>query len=112
MTDGTTKQLLAGDPPSSQAPWLWPWSGWPVLWVCCAGGLVRIIYAFGYGYGLSMVASAAMSWLVRFHLPGREVGGPQVVGLGLYAAYGARLFGFLYRRQNSQAPSLPPAPFF
>ena len=79
----------------------WPWTAWPILWACCSGGLIRIIYAVGYGYGISMVASAALSYLVRFWAVDRPLCATTAWGLALYAGYGTRLFTFLFRRQHS-----------
>lgn len=78
---------------------------WPVDALCCVGGLRNILYAFGLGYGLSMMSNGALA--VGPHLrtllaraPKSDAAMLPLVGAGLYVAYGARLAGFLLRRQS------------
>jgi len=69
----------------------------PVFLLCCSGGLRKIIYAFGLGYGFCMLTGGfvtlslapASAWAVN--------------SCYLYMAYGARLAVFLLRRQASDA---------
>lgn len=72
-----------------------PLSAYPVLVVCCLGGLRRIIYAFGLGYGLSMLTGGMLTWS---EAPSSAW---SMCGCGLYSAYGLRLVTFLLRRQAS-----------
>eukprot|EP00466_Bigelowiella_natans_P019563 jgi/Bigna1/144460/aug1.87_g19168 len=48
---------------------------WPACILCCSGGLHNIVYAFGFGYGLSMAANGVMASLnfdiTRFKSTGR-----------------------------------------
>jgi len=77
----------------------------PIDAVLCAGGLRNILYAFGLGYGLSMMANSALIVVPRLRdLLG--VGGPlmgaqhlPIAGGALCFAYGLRLATFLWRRQ-------------
>lgn len=86
----------------------WPASSWPVTFVACSGGFSNIIYAFGVGYGASMVANAGLTAaIVRYHhkVPLTPFG---LACTGLYAAYGFRLTSYMVRRQSdeSYAPKL------
>lgn len=78
-----------------------PWSLYPVLLLSCSGGLRRIIYAFGLGYGLCMLEAGIVT-------SGEVARGGftstwSSFANGLYACYGLRLFVFLLRRQSSEA---------
>jgi len=68
---------------------------WPWLLVCNLGGLRKIIYAFGLGYGFSMFSSGVLTWA---EAPSSLC---SMAACGLYSAYGARLVWFLLRRQLS-----------
>jgi steroid 5-alpha reductase family enzyme len=85
----------------------WPYSSLPVTLVLCSGGLVNILYAFGLGYGLSMMANAALCMQidnpVLFSASGSPT--PALCGMVLYFSYGARLATFLWRRQASASYS-------
>lgn len=72
-----------------------PASAWPLLLLCSSGGLRRIIYAFGYGYGLCMITGGALTWTESPPSTWASC------ACGLYAAYGMRLVAFLRRRQSS-----------
>jgi len=81
----------------------------PVDLVCCAGGIKNILYAFGLGYGFSMMANSSMKLLQ--HGPAlvdaaaqggyHSAAGLALTGGALYFVYGARLCWFLGRRQMS-----------
>lgn len=81
----------------------WPASSWPVTFVACSGGFNNILYAFGVGYGLSMVSNAALTaGICKFHYktPMTPFG---LACCGLYAAYGVRLTTFLARRHEEES---------
>lgn len=73
--------------PTSLSPW---------LFCCSLGGLKKIIYAVGLGYGACMFSSGVSTW---------QQAPPSIwsnCGCCLYASYGARLAWFLLRRQSDQ----------
>lgn len=74
-----------------------PWSAWPIFFICCSGGLVKIVYAFGYGYGVSMFAQGFLAYVIAGGMP------DAAFPAALYAAYGWRLATFLFRRDHSDA---------
>lgn len=88
----------------------WPVTAWPVTFVMCSGGFANILYAFGLGYGLSMMANGCLTLAVARHRGFRITPFALACG-GLYTAYGLRLTAFLWRRQcePSYAPRLQAA---
>eukprot|EP00927_Polykrikos_kofoidii_P038967 TRINITY_DN33400_c0_g1_i1.p1 TRINITY_DN33400_c0_g1~~TRINITY_DN33400_c0_g1_i1.p1 ORF type:complete len:286 (+),score=28.83 TRINITY_DN33400_c0_g1_i1:51-860(+) len=72
-----------------------PASLFPVFLSCCSGGLRKIIYAFGLGYGLCMFAGGFAT------LSQAPTSTWSTCGCSLYMAYGGRLVSFLLRRQLS-----------
>lgn len=75
----------------------------PIDLVCCSGGLKNILYAFGVGYGLSMMSNAVLivkdpRVLLKDKSASAHVA---LAGGALYFLYGARLAAFLLRRQAS-----------
>jgi len=73
-----------------------PLSAYPVLLLCCSGGLRRIIYAFGLGYGACMLTGGLATLSQAPSSPW------STSACCLYAAYGSRLVFFLLRRQCSK----------
>eukprot|EP00931_Biecheleriopsis_adriatica_P124670 TRINITY_DN99829_c0_g1_i1.p1 TRINITY_DN99829_c0_g1~~TRINITY_DN99829_c0_g1_i1.p1 ORF type:complete len:284 (+),score=42.03 TRINITY_DN99829_c0_g1_i1:31-852(+) len=69
----------------------------PLFLVCCLGGLRRIIYAFGLGYGFCMLASGV------FTLSEAPASSWATCACALYGGYGVRLVTFLCRRQACEA---------
>jgi steroid 5-alpha reductase family enzyme len=80
----------------------WPYASFPLCLVACSGGLNNIIYAFGLGYGFSMTINGACAALVAT-TDGKAIATAGAAGCGLYAAYGVRLVGYLWRRQCDQS---------
>ena len=76
----------------------WPISAWPFLMLCCSGGLIKVIYAFGYGYGISMFVQGCLAYFVHKARPGSSL-----LAASLYACYGLRLTWYLYRRQHDDS---------
>lgn len=76
----------------------WPISAWPLLALCCSGGLVKIVYAFGYGYGISMAVQGLLAYTA--HSDRRDT---FVTAAAAYVAYGLRLTWYLRRRQISES---------
>mmetsp|Transcript_15435 Transcript_15435/g.21489 ORF Transcript_15435/g.21489 Transcript_15435/m.21489 type:complete len:170 (+) Transcript_15435:215-724(+) len=78
----------------------YPGCVWPVCILCCSGGLHNIVYAFGFGYGLSMAANGVMASLnfdqTRFKSTSAIAS--RVGHICGYVAYGTRLFIYLYQR--------------
>mmetsp|Transcript_2029 Transcript_2029/g.3719 ORF Transcript_2029/g.3719 Transcript_2029/m.3719 type:complete len:270 (+) Transcript_2029:69-878(+) len=84
----------------------YPYYVLPLCMLCCSGGVYNIVYAFGFGYGLSMAANGIVASVnldqTRFkpdsygHLArfGHAMG---------YVAYGVRLFMFLYQRHHAES---------
>lgn len=68
---------------------------WPLLLLCNIGGLRKIIYAFGLGYGLSMASTGLLTWT---EAPSSSC---STAACALYTCYGVRLVWFLLRRQAS-----------
>lgn len=96
---GTAMSFILGSQVS------FPLSSWPVMLLCCSGGLIKIVYAFGLGYGLSMTSSGLLA--LQHHYASSLLSPPEGVsllaacGVGLYVSYGTRLVWFLQRRQSS-----------
>jgi len=84
----------------------YPFVVWPACVLCCAGGVYNVVYAFGFGYGLSMTLNGVMA-LSQFDLhrfkPGDGRAMARIGHMLGYVAYGVRLFVFLFQRQ--MAPS-------
>ena len=78
----------------------------PVDLILCSGGLYNILYAFGLGYGFSMMTNSALvlyPHATTLMKAGNSTATLALVGGGLYFAYGARLATFLWRRQKSSS---------
>ena len=77
----------------------------PLDGLLCAGGLRNILYAFGLGYGASMMANSFVILAPRLRdlltIGGPALGAQQlpIAGGVLFFAYGLRLATFLWRRQ-------------
>jgi len=82
-------QLLV---PGQRAGLSFPFSAYPVLLICCLGGLKNMIHAFGFGYGLCMFAGGAITYSQAPRTAW------STAACGLYMAYGARLAPFLLKR--------------
>eukprot|EP00446_Apocalathium_sp_SHHI-4_P024576 CAMPEP_0177255688 /NCGR_PEP_ID=MMETSP0367-20130122/56506_1 /TAXON_ID=447022 ORGANISM="Scrippsiella hangoei-like, Strain SHHI-4" /NCGR_SAMPLE_ID=MMETSP0367 /ASSEMBLY_ACC=CAM_ASM_000362 /LENGTH=269 /DNA_ID=CAMNT_0018709451 /DNA_START=8 /DNA_END=817 /DNA_ORIENTATION=- len=85
----------------------WPASSWPVTFVACSGGFENMVYAFGFGYGLSMMANAGLTAVIARHKH-KAVTPFGLACCGLYALYGLRLTTYELRRNSepSYAPRL------
>lgn len=81
----------------------WPASSWPITFVACSGGFSNILYSFGLGYGLSMVANAGLTAVVAKHTHKVPLSPFGLACCGLYAAYGLRLTTYLVRRDQEES---------
>ena len=81
----------------------------PVDLVCCAGGVKNILYAFGVGYGFSMMSNGAIILWQNAAELSQGISSScssawlAALGGGLTCAYGLRLAVFLLRRQMSSS---------
>eukprot|EP00747_Dinoflagellata_sp_TGD_P184909 gnl/TRDRNA2_/TRDRNA2_41009_c0_seq1.p1 gnl/TRDRNA2_/TRDRNA2_41009_c0~~gnl/TRDRNA2_/TRDRNA2_41009_c0_seq1.p1 ORF type:complete len:267 (-),score=24.94 gnl/TRDRNA2_/TRDRNA2_41009_c0_seq1:56-856(-) len=92
---GTLASVLLSPGTSLGLPF--PASAFPLYLLCCCGGLRKIIYAFGLGYGLSMFTGGLLT------LTQAPSSAASSAACALYWAYGARLTVFLLRRQSTEA---------